>query len=165
MPGRSRRAGMFERALNSVRRGFVAMLAAMLLAGCVSLPSDFRQPGVTVVSIKPRVLDSMTPEFDILLRVTNPNRKALEISGLIYEVRLAGSKVVEGVASELPRIDAYGEADVMLRARADLLRSLGVLSQLMANPGTPVEYAFDAEIDLGAFYPIVRVERSGSFIP
>jgi LEA14-like dessication related protein len=154
---------MSERAVNSKRRGFAAMLAAMLLAGCVSLPDDFRQPGITVVSVKPRVLNSMTPEFDILLRVSNPNRKALQIAGLTYRVHLAGSKVVEGVAGELPRIEAYGEADVMLHARADLLGSLGVLSQLMENPGAPVDYAFNAEIDIGVFYPTVKVERTGTF--
>jgi LEA14-like dessication related protein len=117
---------------------------------------------VSVVSVKPRVLNSMTPEFDILLRVTNPNRKALEIAGLTYRVYLADSKVVEGVASDLPRIDAYGEAEVMLRARADLLGSLDVLSRLMDNPGAPVEYRFDAEIDIGTFYPMIRVERAGT---
>jgi LEA14-like dessication related protein len=144
------------------RRGFAIAGLALLLAGCVSLPEDFRQPGVSVVSVKPRVLNSMTPEFDILLRVTNPNRKALEIAGLTYRVYLADSKVVEGVASDLPRIDAYGEAEVMLRARADLLGSLDVLSRLMDNPGAPVEYRFDAEIDIGTFYPMIRVERAGT---
>jgi len=103
----------------------------------------------------------MTPEFDILLRVTNPNRRALEIAGLSYEVRLAGSKVVDGVASELPRIEAYGEAEVMLRAHANLLGSLDLLARLMDDPGAPVDYEFTAEIDIGAFYPTVRVSRSG----
>ena len=143
-------------------RGFAAILLAVLVAGCVSLPADFREPGVSVVSVRPRVLNSMTPEFDILLRVTNPNRKALEIAGLTYRVSLAGSKVVEGVASELPRIEAYGEAEVMLRARADLLGSLGVLSRLMDNPGEPVDYEFNAEIDIGAFYPTVKVNKIGA---
>ena len=140
-----------------------AALLALLLAGCVSLPEDFRQPGVSVISLRPRVLNSMTPEFDILLQVTNPNRKALDIAGLTYSVYIADSKLVDGVASELPRIEAYGEADVMLHARADLLGSLDVLSRLMDNPGAPVDYRFDAEIDIGALYPTVKVERSGQF--
>ena len=138
-------------------------LLALLLAGCLSLPEDFKQPGVTVVAVKPRVLNSMTPEFDIQLRVTNPNRKALEIAGLTYRIYLAGSKVVDGVANGLPRIEAYGEAEVMLHARADLFGSLGVLSRLMDEPGAPVDYRFDAEIDIGALYPTVKVERAGRF--
>jgi len=147
----------------TIPAALITGLLALLLAGCVSLPRDFRQPEVAVVSVEPRVLNSMAPEFDIRLRVTNPNRKALEIVGLTYRIYLADSKVVEGVASELPRIEAYGEAEVVLRARADLLRSLGVLSSLMENPGAPVDYRFDAEIDIGAFYPMIRVERVGTF--
>ena len=147
-------------------RGVVfAGLLAVLLAACASLPADFKQPGVSVIAFKPRVLNSMTPEFDILLRVTNPNRKALHIAGLSYELRLAGSKVVEGVAGDLPRIEAYGEAEVMLRAHADLLGSLGVLSKLMEDPGGPLDYELIAEIDFGSFYPTVRVNRSGSVLP
>jgi len=140
-------------------------MLASLLAGCVSVPADFKQPGVSVVAVKPRVINSMTPEFDILLRITNPNRKALEIAGLSYEVRLAGTKVIAGVARDLPRIEAYGEAEVVLRAHADLLGSLGVLSRLMDDPGAPLDYEFSAEIDLGAFYPTLRVERAGSVSP
>ncbi len=140
----------------------LAVLSSLLLSACASLRSDFKQPGITVVAIKPRVLNSMTPEFDILLRVTNPNRSALEIAGLSYELRLAGSRVIEGVASELPRIEAYGEAEVMLRAHADLLGSLGVLSRLMDEPESAVEYEFNAELDLGTFYPTLKVTRSGA---
>lgn len=140
---------------------YLVVFASLLLSACASLRPEFKQPGITVVAIKPRVLNSMTPEFDILLRVSNPNRRALEIAGLSYELRLAGSKLIEGVASDLPRIEAYGEAEVMLRAHADLLGSLGVLSRLMDDPGAPVEYEFNAEIDLGGFYPNIDVSRNG----
>jgi LEA14-like dessication related protein len=152
------------------RRRSVAALGLLgcllvVLAGCATLPSNFKQPGVSVVSITPRVLNSMTPEFDILLRVSNPNREALEISGLTYQVLLAGSKVVEGVANDLPRIEAYGEEDVTLFARADLVGTLDLLKRLLENPGVPVDYKFSAEIDIGALYPTIRVERFGSFTP
>lgn len=146
----------------SVSRLCLAVIAALLLTACVSLPKDFRQPGVSVVAIKPRVLNSMTPEFDILLRVSNPNRRALEITGLSYELRLAGSKVIEGVASELPLIEAYGEAEVTLRAYADLLGSLGVLSRMMDEPGATMDYEFNADLDIGMLYPTIRISRSGS---
>ena len=143
--------------------GLLLMLAG--LAGCVSIPSDFKDPGVAVVSITPRLLNSMTPEFDILLRVSNPNREALEIRGLSYQVRLGDRKVVEGVANELPRIEAFGEEDVTLSARADLFGALDVFTRLMNNPNAPLDYAFDAEIDIGALYPMVKVSRAGTLVP
>ena len=143
--------------------GVLCLLVAF--AGCATLPSNFKQPGVSVVSITPRVLNSMTPEFDILLRVSNPNRTALDIAGLTYQVRIADRKLVEGVANELPRIEAYGEEDVSLRARADLFGALDLLTRLLENPGVPVDYQFSAEIDIGVLYPMVKVERTGTFTP
>ena len=144
------------------RASLAGLLIALLISACATIPEDFKQPGVTLLSVTPRAAEGgVLPEFDILLRVTNPNRKALDIAGLSYEFRLAGSKLVEGVASDLPRIEAYGEAEVGLRARADLLSGLGVLSRFLDKPGEPIEFEFEAEIDVGAFYPNVKITRSG----
>lgn len=135
----------------------------MLLSvvGCATLPTDFRQPGVTVVSVSPRLSDSIAPEFDIVLRVSNPNRRALAIRGLSYTIDLAGSEVVQGVASDLPKIAAYGEAEVTLSAQADLLGGLNVLSSILADPASPIDFEFNAEIDVGKFYPVIEVNKRG----
>ena len=132
------------------------------IGACATIPADFKQPGVSVLSVTPRLADGLAPEFDIVLRVTNPNRQALALEGLAYTIDLAGYQVVEGVASDLPRIEAYGEAEVGLSARADLFRGLGLLTELMQHPERPLEYEFRAEIDLGGFYPTVTVNRSGT---
>ncbi|MCG6889320.1 MAG: hypothetical protein LJE92_07000, partial [Gammaproteobacteria bacterium] len=70
----------------------------LLLAACVSLPVDFKDPTVTLVSITPQITNLFAPEFDVVLHVTNPNRKALDIAGLSYTIHLQGNKLIEGVA-------------------------------------------------------------------
>ncbi len=149
-----------------MNRFYRLILAAVVLphfiGACATIPSDFRQPGVSVLSVTPRLGQGIAPEFDIVLRVTNPNRRALALEGLTYTIDLAGYPVVDGVASDLPRIEAYGEAEVGLTARADLFRGLGLLADLMRHPEKPLDYEFSAEIDLGGFYPTVRVNRSGT---
>ena len=83
------------------RTGLIGLLVLLaVVVGCFTVPSDFKEPGVALVSIQPRLLNSMTPEFDILLRVSNPNREALKIRGLTYQVRLDDRKVVDGVAND-----------------------------------------------------------------
>lgn len=139
----------------------VAILAAAVLGGCVSLTADFEQPQVALRSIALRSVNGLTSDFDIVLNVTNPNRKALSVKGLVYSIRLSGYRLAEGAASDIPRIPAYGEAEVGLSARADLVAGLGVLSELLAQPATPLEYEFDARLDLGRFYPPVEIRRSG----
>jgi LEA14-like dessication related protein len=133
----------------------------LLLAGCVTLPSDFKEPGVSLVSIRPQIENLFAPEFDVVLHVTNPNREALDITGLSYTVHLQGKKLVQGVANELPVIAAYGEADIRLRAAADFLGGISLLSDFLNQPGEQFDYEFNADIDLGTLYPMVRVQRSG----
>lgn len=143
------------------RLGFIHLTFLFFVGACATLPSDFKQPGVSVISVTPRILNGVAPEFDIVLQVTNPNRSALDIAGLSYTVNLSGSKVIEGVANDLPEIAPYGEAEVRLSATADLFGSLQVLSSLLADPTRPVEFEFNAEIDVGSFYPMINVNRVG----
>lgn len=146
----------------SVRFALACLLLASAASACVSLPQDFKQPQVALMSIAPRLGSGITPEFDLVLRVTNPNRRALSVRGLSYTIDVAGRRLVDGVANDIPKIAAYGEADVNLSARADLLGGLGLLTDLLARPGERIEYEFNAELDLGALYPTVRVQRSGA---
>jgi len=133
----------------------------LLLAACVSLPTDFKDPTVSLVSITPQVSNLFAPEFDVVLHVTNPNRKALDIVGLSYTVHLQGNKLIEGVANDLPVVAAYGEADISLHATADLMGGISLLSDLLNQPSNQVEFELNAEIDLGTLYPMIRVQRSG----
>lgn len=88
-------------------------------------------------------------------------RIELSIKGLAYTVHLSGHQVVDGVANDIPRIAAYGEAEVSASARADLFGGLGFLTALLSHPGEQIEYEFNAEIDLGALYQTVRVKCRG----
>ena len=139
-----------------------AIIAPLWLAACVSIPSDFKEPGVTLVSIQPQLRNLFAPEFDLVLEVSNPNREALEIVGLSYTVYLQGIQLIQGVANEIPKIPAYGKADVRLNATADLAGGLSLLGDLLTQPREQVDFALNVDIDLGTFYPIVKIERSGS---
>jgi LEA14-like dessication related protein len=147
--------------LKSGRLLVVHLLVFFLTSGCATLPSDFKEPGVSLVSVTPRILNGVAPEFDIVLRVTNPNRSALDIVGLSYTIHLVGNKVIEGAANDLPKVAAYGEAEVKLSATADLFGGLQVLSGFLANPTKPVDFEFNAQIDVGTFYPMININKTG----
>jgi LEA14-like dessication related protein len=140
----------------------VALVTLPSLVACVSIPSDFKEPGVTLVSIRPQLRNLFAPEFDVVLEVTNPNRVALEIVGLSYTVHLQGIKLIEGVATDIPKIAAYGKAKVTLNATADLASGLSLLGDLLQRPREQVDFELNADIDLGSFYPMVKVNRRGT---
>jgi len=140
----------------------VALVALPWLSACVSIPSDFKEPGVTLVSIRPQLRNLFAPQFDVVLQITNPNRVALEVAGLSYTVQLQGIKLIEGVATDIPKITAYGKADVMLNATVDLASGLSLLGDLLQRPRDQVDFELNADLDLGTFYPMVKIQRRGS---
>ena len=140
----------------------LALLCLLLASACTTIPKDFKEPSVALVSITPDVTNLFAPEFDIVLRVTNPNRTALSVAGLSYTIDMQGNRLIQGVASELPEIPAYGEADVRLRATADLVGGIGFISGLMTRDEPTVDFELNADLDLGTFYPTVNIRRSGS---
>lgn len=149
--------------IRTIRLALLPIITIVVLAGCATVPSDFEQPKITVTSFKPLSRGSLTPEFEIVLRVTNPNRTALEVEGISYSIDLDGNEVMSGVSNNLPNIPAYGESEVKLRATANLMGGFKVLTGMMNQYKDQVDYAFHAKLDVGAFTPSIRVSKQGVF--
>jgi len=147
----------------NIKSYFLQILLVVMLTACATVPSDFERPGVTVTSFKPVSSRNLSPEFEIILRVTNPNRTALELEGISYTIDLDGNEVMTGVANDLPVIDAYGEADVKLYATANLMGGLNFITSLMNQYKDQVEYEFNAKLDVGTFMPRINVNKKGMF--
>lgn len=132
-----------------------------LLPACAPLQPGFETPEVRVTSFKVLPSETIAPRFEIGLHVINPNRSALKLVGLTYSVELEGRRVLSGVTSDLPVIAGYGEGDVVLQASADLINSLGLLSDLMNRPRETVTYDLNAKLDVGALMPSIRISKTG----
>lgn len=138
------------------------LILVFLLSACASAPSDFDDPEVSVVSFKPLNSAGITPNFEIVFQITNPNREPLEIEGMSYSITLAGNKVMSGVANDLPMIEPYDKAEVTLNATADLFGGIKLLTGLMDNQNKNIDYEFKAKIDVGMFRPSIRVLKQGT---
>lgn len=143
------------------RSALFAALCVTLLTACVSLPDVFEKPEVTVTSFTPIASDSLTPRFKIVLHVTNPNREPLGLEGMSYNIHLEGNKVMSGVANDLPTIEPYGEADVTLDARVNLLSGFNLLTGMMNQYKENIAYEFNAKLDAGTFIPTIHVNKKG----
>ncbi len=146
----------------NIRSIFIVLLT-IFLAGCANLTPGFEDPAVEVISIQLKSSNSLAPEFDIALRVTNPNRDALKIDGMTYALYLAGNKVVSGVANDLPGVPGYGEVAVTIQATLSLFGSLSLLNELMNQYQDSIDYELVTKLDIGRFYPKITVKRQGLF--
>lgn len=145
------------------RHILILLLFPLILAGCANLTPGFEEPTVEVTSIDLRDSNSLAPEFDIKLRITNPNRDALNIDGMTYTLFLAGNKVVSGVAGDLPGLPGYGEVAVTIRASLSLFGSLNLLNNLMNEYQDSIDYELVTKLDVGRFYPKITVKQQGLF--
>ena len=148
---------------NIIRFFLLQASLIFLLAACASIPSDVEEPAVSVTSFKPIGTGGMSPQFEIILHVTNPNREPLPLEGMSYNIHLEGNKVMSGVANDLPTIEPYGEVDVTLNATASLMGGFQVLTGMMNEYKEHLEYEFKAKLDVGTFMPRIDVVKKGTF--
>lgn len=137
------------------------LLAVLWLAGCASMQKDFEQPSVELIGIRALPSEGMSPQFEIDLRIINPNRSALNLKGASYSVSIEGYELIKGVAADLPTVPAYGEAKFRLRAGMSWMQGIKFLTSMANESRDTVTYEMNAKLDLGAFTPAIRISEKG----
>ncbi len=138
------------------------LFSLLLVSGCTHLQSGYEKPVVSITSFKALPANGMIPQFEIGLRIVNPNRSALVLKGISYTIALEGHKIMTGVSNELPMIDAYGEGKVVLKASVDLFSSIRFITDLMGKKKrNKISYSFNAKLDAGTLHPLIRIKEKG----
>lgn len=109
-----------------------AVTAVLAFTGCQSLANlRIENPSYSIREVRPRVsvalpLSASTIDFDFLVGVKNPNRVALLLDRMDFNLLVNDNPIFNGVSAERIRIPANGSGDVRLRARVgyDSIRSL-----------------------------------------
>ncbi|MEA3362627.1 MAG: LEA type 2 family protein [Thermodesulfobacteriota bacterium] len=144
----------------SLKRSIILLLF-FTFVGCAPMLPSFETPTVNLTSFRVLPGNSIVPTFEIGLHVINPNRTALKLQGLSYNVELEGFRVLSGVSNQLPVIEAYGEGDVLLQARPDLFSTISLFTNLMNQPREQFTFNLEALLDVGGLMPKIRVRKEG----
>lgn len=139
----------------------LCLLLLTLSTGCATLRPDFEEPSVDVVSVRALPSGDVLPDFEIGLRVVNPNATELKLRGMSYKLLLNDREVVKGVANELPVVPAYGEAQFKLLASVSLIDGFGLVNDLLRQSRENLDWRLIAKLDIGALLPAILVERKG----
>jgi len=140
-------------------------LAVFLVAGCTTLRPGFETPSVDVTSFTMLPSQTLTPRFEIGMRIVNPNAVKLDLRGMSYKIFLNDYQVADGAANDLPVVPAYGDAEFKVTAKVGLIESMRFVNDMLQNSRGRVAYRLNAKLDIGAMIPSIRVEKSGSFTP
>lgn len=143
-----------------IRFFFVAVL--FFMSGCATMNLDYEEPSVELISFKILPANGFEQNFEIGLKLTNPNNFELPLSGMSYQLSVAGATLANGVASDIPTAAAYGESRFVVPISTSLIRGIKVIRALMANQGKDINYQLKAKLDINIpFVPKLTVIKEG----
>lgn len=144
----------------SIRFYLVASL--FFLSGCATMNLDYEEPSVELVSFKALPANSFEQNFEIGLKLTNPNNFDLPFNGISYQLSVAGETLARGVAANIPTAEAYGESRFVVPVSTSLIGGIQVIRALMKNQGQDISYQLKAKLDIDIpFVPKLTVLQDG----
>jgi len=139
----------------------VALALAVSMQACTGTRPGYETPTVIVSSFRTIPSGGVLPLFEIGLQVINPNRESLELHGASYTVSLEGHELIKGVTNDLPVIGPYSQEELTLKATANLLAGIRLISELMRDSNDTFSYELTAKLDTGMLRRPIRVRDSG----
>ncbi len=141
---------------------YIFILLLIFVSGCTALQPGYETPVVSITSFKTIPTKDIIPQFEISLRIINPNRSPLDLKGISYTISLEGHKVMTGVSNKLPMIEAYDQGDVVLKASMDLFRSITFFTDLIKTKNkNNISYSLKAKLDAGSLHPLIYTTKKG----
>lgn len=133
----------------------------VLLGACAGLLQPLQKPDISVRGFRLLPSNSLAPEFLIALHIVNPNAQGLALKGVAYSASIEGHRIISGASNTLPEVPAYGEADVELRASADMLGGLRLFNDLLATQRDSLSFELSVKLDTGTILPPIHIVETG----
>ena len=150
-------------------RGPALLLSAAIIAGCAGLPSGMEAPSVTIADFGAGSVGMFEQQFNLRLRIQNPNAEDLRIDGIAFELEINGAPFAKGVGNQAVTVPRYGSGFMPVEAVSSLgglLKQFGALMQsdkpgfryrikgvVSIAGGTRIPFDRSGEFDLGALTP------------
>jgi LEA14-like dessication related protein len=126
-------------------RPFRLLLASIFLLGCATTPK-VEPLDVTVSDVVPGQMSIFEQEYQVKLRVQNPNNFDIALDGAAYQIELNGKAFARGVARQSVTVPKYGDAIIDGTCISDLSAVLGQISQLTKGPPEKFRYRIKGKL-------------------
>lgn len=120
------------------------LIVCLWLAACSTL--GLQKPQVSLVDIRPAASTLLEQNFDLVLRLQNPNRLPLSASGLSFELSVAGEHLANGVSNQAISVPALGESEIKVRVHTSLGSWLKQLGRVLQGDGK-LEYQLQGRLE------------------
>jgi LEA14-like dessication related protein len=117
----------------------LAAMALALLVGCASTPK-MEPLDVTLSDIVPAQMGILEQQYQVKLRVQNPNNFDIPLEGVAYQIDLNDKAFAKGVGQQSVTVPKFGEAVLDVTAVSSLSGVLAQLSQLTQGGPDKLRY-------------------------
>ena len=147
----------------------IMLIAGVALAGCAGLPVAVEPPMVTISDFGVGSASLFEQQFNLKLRIQNPNPDELRIDGVAFDLEINDQMFAKGVGNQAVTVPRFGSGFMPVEAVSSLgglLRQFGVLVQggkpgfnyrikgsLSVAGGTRIPFDRRGEFDLSAIAP------------
>ena len=123
-------------------------LAGAWLAGCAALLGRYETPSVQVQGVEMLGGDLQHQRLRVHLAIDNPNKRALAVRTVTYQVALAGTPLASGQSSSPFNVPALGQGSFDLDVEADFAQALRIVGEHLREG--KVEYQVAGRVKLAS---------------
>ncbi len=136
-----------------------AALAAIvsLLAGCAGLPGGMQAPTVTLADLALGGGGLFEQQFNLKLRIQNPNPEPFHVDGIAFELELNDQPFAKGVGNQPLTVPRYGSELMDVEGVSTLSTLLRQVARLATeNPALKYRIKGSLSVDGGTRIPFDR---------
>lgn len=150
--------------MKTVKRLHYALiiLTALSISGCASLIQPTEPPHISVVHFKLIDIQLLEQQYELTLRVQNPNNTPLAIKGLSYALEINNSKLAQGVSNQAVTIPAFSEKTLNLTMISGTFGVIRQLQTLEQNNQAALTYRLSGKLSLDNQLLPLNFEKTGS---
>ncbi|WP_036665925.1 LEA type 2 family protein [Paludibacterium yongneupense] len=124
----------------------IALLGGLLLLAACGV-MQLKKPQIGVVDIVPAHSTLLEQNFDVTLRVQNPNSRALSAQGLSFEVHVDGDTLATGVSSQPISVPALSDGLVKIQLHTTLATWFKHLNAILQSGNGEIGYQIVGHLD------------------
>ena len=148
---------------NALQNILIALIAGAVLAGCAEVPTgEMALPSVTISGFGAGDSSLFEQQFNLKLRIQNPNPVDLRIDGNAFDLEINGEPFATGVGNQaltVPRFDSGFMPVEAVSSLGGLLRQFGRI----VHGGSPAfKYRIKGSLSMAGGMR-VPFDRSGEF--
>jgi LEA14-like dessication related protein len=138
------------------------IIVALSISACASLIQPTDPPHISVVHLKLIDVQLLEQQYELTLRLQNPNESPLAIKGLSYTLETNGSKLAQGVSNQAVTIPAFSEKKLRLTMVSGTFGIIRQLQSLEQTSQSTLDYRLSGKLSLTNRLLPLYFEKTGS---